>query len=338
MKTQQPSPWLLQAEALKLLAAGYEKIDLVEKSGGFRLPSFSAVPSLNGKANGHTNGHSNGNGHAAKALPAPQKVRKAAAKALPAPAAAAEAKPKGKPGPKPGAKAAKAAAIIKAKPEKVEKAVKAPKAQKAKGAASNAIAAGRRAVANGDRPKLTEAVAIVMGEETLTAGEILERLQARGWQPGAKNPQSYISYTLGDNEETFKRVERGSYKVIKPKDFVELIAQWKSGKAPANAAAAAAPKAKKAAAKGSKTSGKAERVASTDAGETEVLAAEEPVEAQAVETEAAPVAGDPPTTTEEAEASAPVSTPSPSPNTDDALEDLGLGKTEIEANPFDALS
>lgn len=337
MKTQ-PSKWLLQADALETLAAGYKKLDLVEKSGGFTLPSFGAVPSLNGKTNGHTNGHANGasNGHAvkAKALPAPQKVKKAAVKALPAPAAAAES-------PKPKAKAKPATkAIVKAKPEKIEK----PKAAKpTKGATANAIAAGRRAVASGERPKLVEAVAIVMGDETLKAGDILERLTARGWEPGAANKQSYISYTLSDNGEVFKRGNRGEYSVIKPKNYVELAAQWKSGKAPKAAAkpvakaaakeapkAKAAPKAKKAA--GGKTSKKAEGVASTDTDVAEVLTvAAEPEVAQepTVTAEAAPVAGDPPTTTSDASVS--------TATTDQALEGLGLGESEISDNPFDAL-
>jgi hypothetical protein len=324
MKTQQPSNWLRMSDALKTLAAGFEKVDEVERNGGFTLPSISAVPALNGKANGHTNGHSNGHA-AAKALPAPQKVRKApkaAVKALPAPA---EAKP---------AKATKA--IVKAKAEKPAKA----KPAKTKAAPANAIAAGRRAVTEGLRPKLVDAVAIVMGDETLSAGDILERLKERGWAPGASAKQAYISYTLSDNEEIFKRVKRGEYAVIKPKNYVDLAAQWKSGKAPKAAAATkeaapkaakAAPKAKPAKAKGSKTSGKAEGVASTDAGETEVLAvAAEPEVAQAaaVETEVQPVAGDPPTTTSDATASASVDT---------ALEDLGLGQ-EVSGNPFDALS
>ncbi len=328
MKTQ-PSNWLQMSDALKTLAAGFEKVDAVERNGGFKLPQIGTIPTLNGKANGHTNGHA----AAAKALPAPQKVKKAALKALPAPAA--EAKP---------AKKAKTAPIVKAKPAKVEKVAKTK--AKAAPANANAIAIGRRAVANGERPKLVEAIAIVMGSETMTAGGILELLVARGWAPGASNPQSYISYTLSDNEEVFKRGKRGEYSVKSPKNYVELAAQWKSGKVAKTAAketakaapkakAAAAPKAKKA--KGSKTSKKAEGVASTDTDVTEVLTtAVEPevVQEPVVEAEAASVAGDPPTTTPDATVTAAPSTPS----TDEALQDLGLEKEEVGSNPFDALT
>lgn len=314
MKTQ-PSNWLQMSDALKTLAAGYEKIDAVERNGGFKLPQLGTVQALNGKTNGHSNGHA----AAAKALPPPHKVKnKAALKALPAPAA--EAKP--------------------VKPVKAKPAAKAEKVAKAKAKAApanaNAIAIGRRAVANGERPKLVEAIAIVMGGETMTAGGILERLTARGWAPGASNPQSYISYTLSDNDEVFKRGKRGEYAVKNPKNFVELAAQWKSGKAAAKPVAKAeAPKAAVAPKEGKKakgkTSKKAEGVASTDTDVTEVLtAAAEPevVQEPVVNTEASSVAGDPPTTTPDATLS----------GTDEALQDLGLGSTEVSENPFDALT
>jgi hypothetical protein len=349
MKTQQqqPSKWLQMSDALATLASGYEKIDAIEKSGGFALPSLAGMPVLNGNGHG-TNGHSKTNGHAAKALPAPQKVRKAAVKALPAAPTTAlaktprQVKAEAKAAAKAAAKTAKAEARATKAAEKA--AAKAPKAApkakaaaKTKGESSSAIAAGRRAVADGVRPKLVDAIAIVMGGETLKAGDILERLTARGWEPGATNKQSYISYTLSDNGDTFQRANRGEYSVKDPKKFLAVATEFKTGKAkaaPKAAAAAPAPKAK-AKGKGSKTSGKAEGVASTDAGEVEAVTAPQEAEvAQAPEViaEAAPVAGDPPISTPDATVSA------ESAQTDEALADLGIGATEIGENPFEALN
>jgi hypothetical protein len=306
MKTQ-PSNWHQMSDALRTLADGYAKVAIVEQNGGFQLPALGTLPPLNGKTNGHANGH------AAKALPAPHKVKKAAAKALPAPAAERPSK----------APTAKGKAIVKAKAEKAATV----KAKPAKGttSTSTAIAAGRRAVTEGLRPKLVDAVAIVMGDETLKAGEILERLVARGWEPGAKAKQAYISYTLSDNEEVFKRGNRGEYSVIRPKQFAELAAQWKSAKAEA-------PKAK-----GGKTSGKAEGVVSTDAdAETLTAAPEAPVAEAAVKAKAS-VAGDPPTETSDTVTAAAETVSTPVSTTDQDLEDLGLGQ-EIADNPFHALS
>jgi hypothetical protein len=170
----------------------------------------------------------------------------------------------------------------------------------------------------------------------------------RGWEPGASNQQSYISYTLSDNGDTFKRVSRGEYVVKDPKKFAAVAAEFKGGKAkaaPKATAAAAAPKAKAKAAKatkakGSKTSGKAEGVASTDASEVEAIAStQEPEAAQAPEVtaEAAPVAGDPLTSTPEAVASDATTSADNTP-TDEALADLGLGADDIGDNPFEAMS
>lgn len=314
---QPQSGFGLMGAALRHLADSYDMIEAA-RQGDFTLPALQVS-----KPNG-------ANGHSVKALPAPQKVRQAV-KALPAAPTEAPstalAKPEKPVKAKKVAKKVKAKAAAKApkapKPAKVKaakaakpaKAAKAPKAPKpAKAKSDNAISEGRRAVAEGLRPKLVDAVAIVMGKETLTAGVILARLQERGWEPGASNPQSYISYTLSDNEEVFKRGKRGEYSVIDPKKFAAVAKEFE-GKS-----------------KGGKTSKKAERVASTDAGEAEVAASSSEPEVQAapaeVVAEAAPVAGDPPNPEPSATTAA----------TDQALEDLGVGATSIGANPFDALN
>lgn len=332
----QPSKWLQMADALKTLSLGYQKLDVAERAGAFSIPDITSIPSLNG-----SNGHAKAG---VKALPAPQKVKLKGPKALPPAPAEAAAAVVAKPAKvKAAAKPVKAKAAAKVKPAKaakkaIVKAAKAAKpkaAPKAKGAAANSISAGRRAVANGDRPKLVDAIAIVMGEETLSAGPILERLVARGWQPGASNPQSYISFTLTSNPDSFKRGKRGEYSVKSPKKFEEVAAKFKSGKAaaaPKAAKAAKAPKAAKAKVAGSKKSGKAEGVASTDAGAIEATQ-QEPETATAEAAETAPVAGDPPTSTPDATATAATSA-----TTDQALEDLGMGTAVVGENPFDALN
>ncbi len=73
----------------------------------------------------------------------------------------------------------------------------------------------REQVESGERPRLVDAIKIVMGDETLDAHVILTRLTERGWEPGASNKPSYISYTLSDNPKIFKRGrQRGTYRVI----------------------------------------------------------------------------------------------------------------------------
>lgn len=76
-----------------------------------------------------------------------------------------------------------------------------------------AISLGRQQVLQGKRPKLLDAIARVMGKETLSSPEIFKRLKKKGWQPGSANPVAYISYMLSDNPEVFARPQRGYYQV-----------------------------------------------------------------------------------------------------------------------------
>jgi len=267
---------------------------------GKGLDAIRSLPSLtNGTSKAATNGHS---------------TRK-----LAAPQTAPEAKAvRAKPGPKPKNLAAKPAKAPKT-PKKVAKAAaakpaKAPKAKKAAAAKpvkGGAIAEGRRAVASGARPKLVDAIGIVMGSGTMSSAQIIDALNKRGWAPGASKPQAYISYTLSDNPEMFVRVKRGEYKVKSPAAFAAATKEWKSGKA--------------------------ERVASTNGAEK--------VTSKASKTSTAP-AGDPPTPQADAEA-APESTPSvestpaaapatDTAETDMALTTLGVGTNGVQANPFAA--
>lgn len=80
-------------------------------------------------------------------------------------------------------------------------------------AAAKRAAEGRRAVARGDRPPLREAMAVVMGDGSMTSADVVAALEARGWGPNADDPRQYISYMLSSSKDTFDRVERGVYRV-----------------------------------------------------------------------------------------------------------------------------
>jgi hypothetical protein len=171
--------------------------------------------------------------------------------------------------------------------------VKAPKAAKAKPVAADgknsAVAVGRRAVASGERPKLVDAIMIVMGDSKMDSAQVIEALRAKDWAPNAKKLQSYISYMLSSNKDKFERLERGIYQRVKG------TASAKSTKASAKAAPAqpATTKApRKNAAKGA-PAGKAERVASTEnSTETSVEAAAEAAPAPVVASDPPPASDD----------------------------------------------
>jgi len=246
-----------------------------------------------------------GTGPVAKpAKAAPKAKAKAASKAP------AKAKAEPKTAPKKAKAEPKAKAAPKAKPAK-------PTKEEGKGN----ISKGRRAVARGDRPKLVDSVAIVMGKEVMSAAEVIEGLKKRGWTPEASNLPAYISFVLSSNQEdVFERTGRGRYKVIHPEKYAK-----------------GAP------------SGKAERVAST----TEDGNAEEPkaAEAKAPKAPKAPRAKAAKKTPATAEASAPAtpaSDPSPEPakttpppapvveetRTAETLAGIGLGQSGVGDNPF----
>lgn len=116
--------------------------------------------------------------------------------------------PRKKPGPKP-------------KPE--------PKVRKAKAAPTT----NRKAVANGSRPPLYQAVAMVMGKEPMSIDQVLQELDKRGWSPDSEKPHNYISFIFSSNKETFDRVRRGVYRVKPGVNFA------KTGRKPATAQAPA---------------------------------------------------------------------------------------------------
>jgi len=237
-------------------------------------------------------------GHIGKAMdifksmpdPGTNGLAKPNGKAAHAVAAPAEAKERKKPGPKAKSVAATAAPKLRKKPGPKAKSEKAPKSTK-----SSNVAEGRRAVARGDKPKLADAVAIVMGSETMDANQVIAALKKRGWTPktNASGLPSYISYVLSSNMKThFDRPGRGKYTVKDPKKFAKMDTN----------------------------PGKGERVASDSASNG---SSEEPTDVKAAP--AAPVVSTPP------EASDPPKTSSP--ENESALADMGIGAS-VGANPF----
>lgn len=127
-------------------------------------------------------------------------------------------------------KAAQKAKARKAAKEQAAKATKAPKAPKAKAPkvaktakrvqtvtsqSKKNAAAGRQAVARGERPTLKEAMKTVMGKKAMNAEQVVEGLKERKWLPTSRNPRQYISYMFSSNTpDVFERAkERGFYRV-----------------------------------------------------------------------------------------------------------------------------
>ncbi len=242
-------------------------------------------------------------------------VRSSEKKSGAAPAKVAKAAKASKP-----AKAPKAAKAAKAAPKAKPAKAAAKKAAVKEGKGSSKISEGRRAVARGDRPKLLDAMAIVMGKETMDASGIIEGLKKKGWLPEASNLPAYISYMLSNNMDTvFERPARGKYKVLHPEKYSgkgERVASEEPSAATEERAAKPAAKSKKAA------------------------AAKPAVESS--EATASTPASDPPNTEEAApepkSEPAPVLMAPPLSNgvTDAELADLGIGSSSVGDNPFES--
>lgn len=63
------------------------------------------------------------------------------------------------------------------------------------------------------RPRLLEAIAIVLADGPLSAGDVLAALDARGWTPCSSDNRRYIAYFLNDHPDRFERVRGGLYKL-----------------------------------------------------------------------------------------------------------------------------
>ena len=89
-----------------------------------------------------------------------------------------------------------------------------PKVQNRRGGSSTAE--GRRAVAEGRRPPIKDAISKVMGNKTMTIGDIFDGLKEKGWLPNSNEPRQYISYLLSTSKDRFERAPnggRGIYRV-----------------------------------------------------------------------------------------------------------------------------
>ena len=174
-----------------------------------------------------------------KKAASPKKATKKAAKKA--------AAPKAKAAPKKTSAKSKAKKTAKKAAKKSTKTKKAPKKAKSKSKAAAIAAAtkGRRAVAEGLRPPLKEAIATVMGKKTMDAGQVIDGLKKRGWMPDAEDERGYISYALSSNKTVFERVKRGFYKVREGVTFAKRQAapkaKAKTGKKAAAKTTAPAP-------------------------------------------------------------------------------------------------
>ncbi len=97
------------------------------------------------------------------------------------------------------------------KPTPEKKVVKQTKPQK--DAMAKRAAQGWLEVSQGKRPKLRDAIALVMAKECLNAPEVLRRLRKRSWAPNSAKPLPYVSGILTDKAR-FTRVKPGFYTVI----------------------------------------------------------------------------------------------------------------------------
>ena len=151
--------------------------------------------------------------------------------------AQSQVKPKGKPGRKPKAKveAATTEPKVRKKPGRKPKAETEakPAAKAAKAPAKTpgkrgpkprkGAAEGRRAVAEGLRPPIKDAIAKVMGGKTMSIDDIFEGLKAKSWLPNSSEPRQYISYLLSTSKDRFERVQgaRGVYRPVSSDTKVE---------------------------------------------------------------------------------------------------------------------
>jgi hypothetical protein len=177
--------------------------------------------------------------------------------------------------------AAKAQAAKAAKAPKAAKAAKAPKAAKAAKKVQTVTpkskknaAAGRQAVARGERPTLKEAMKTVMGKKAMNAEQVVEGLKERKWLPTSQNPRQYISFMFSSNTpEVFERTEpRGFYRVRGAGK--EDKPEGNGGKTPAKKGPK--PKGNKAAAKAPDTDQKLNAMFGIDTTKTEPKAAANP--------------------------------------------------------------
>ena len=125
---------------------------------------------------------------------------------------------------------------------KEARALKAKKAPAQSAPLASNVAAGRRAVARGDRPPMKEAIALIMGDKETEIGEVVAALEKKGWLPNTPHPRPYVNCFLANSKDVFERVSRGKYKVIVPSLKKEKAQSTNSAATPAATPAPAAKK------------------------------------------------------------------------------------------------
>ena len=117
------------------------------------------------------------------------------------------------------------------KPEKQKPKKQKPEKQTFAQRQKNA-AEGRRAVADGVRPPIRDAIEKVLGAEVLNIETIYSKLCARHWAPTSSEPRQYVAYLLATTKDKFERVPsmgRGFYRNARTKKaLVEAKSETKA--------------------------------------------------------------------------------------------------------------
>lgn len=101
-------------------------------------------------------------------------------------------------------------------PSKKAPSKKAPskKAKRSSPAQDRAIQ-GRRAVAEGLRPPIKDAIENILGSSTMNIDDIYSALKQKEWLPTSADPRQYLAYLLATSKDRFERVPsqgRGYYR------------------------------------------------------------------------------------------------------------------------------
>lgn len=99
-----------------------------------------------------------------------------------------------------------------------------PKVQNRRGGST---AEGRRAVAEGRRPPIKDAISKVMGNRTMAIVDVFNGLKEKGWLPNSNEPRQYISYLLSTSKDRFERAPNGGRGIYRVKSGATTTAPKK---------------------------------------------------------------------------------------------------------------
>lgn len=71
---------------------------------------------------------------------------------------------------------------------------------------------GRAEVLAGKRPPLKHAICLVLGNEYMTADEVVKHLEEKRWLPAGANPRGNVAGVLSGQTKLFPRIQRGIYR------------------------------------------------------------------------------------------------------------------------------